>query len=458
MIRPQPGPQERFLATSADIAIYGGAAGGGKTWALLVEAARHKDRKGYSAAIFRRTTQQIRKPGSLWDESQRLYHDLGATPRESFLDWKFRSGATVKFAGIQYDKDREDWKGAQLGFVGFDELTDFSESTFWFLLGRARTTCGINPVVRATCNPDPNSWVLGFIGWWIGEDGYAIKERGGIVRYFVRRGDEVVWGDSKKELLDKFLDLSEIDVKSATFIPATVHDNPELLQKNPEYLANLRALPLVDCMRFLEANWKVVASGNFFRTDWFQDRVLDLAPNDWLEGKLVRSWDLATTKPKPGNQDPDWCVGLLIGETKTGRIVVVDVIRTRGTPGEIVATIKVAAESDRATFGYVRTHLEQEGGSHTAIAIDAIVKELSGFWVTWETAKTGKEFRAKPVSSRAQAGHLWLVRGPWLSQFLSELTVFPKKGVHDDQVDALSAGFHCLHGATVDAPTVIRRR
>ncbi len=71
-LRPQSGPQENFLSTSADVAVYGGAAGGGKTFALLLEAARHTGKKRFAAVIFRRTYPEIMEPGGLWDESENI--------------------------------------------------------------------------------------------------------------------------------------------------------------------------------------------------------------------------------------------------------------------------------------------------------------------------------------------------------------------------------------------------
>jgi Terminase large subunit, T4likevirus-type, N-terminal len=96
-IAPQPGPQSLFLSTPADIAIYGGAAGGGKTFAELIEPLRHVSNKDFGAVIFRRTTPQITNEGALWDESTKLYPLLDAKPNQGVLYWTFPSGATVSF-------------------------------------------------------------------------------------------------------------------------------------------------------------------------------------------------------------------------------------------------------------------------------------------------------------------------------------------------------------------------
>ena len=234
---PQEGPQEAFLASDADVVIYGGAAGGGKTRALLMEAARFNYIKGFSSVIFRLSWGDITNPGGLWDESQELYPYLGAKERQSALSWTWNSGAKVVFSHFQHPKYKANWQGSQIAMIGWDELTHFTQDIFFYMLSRNRSTCGVRPYVRCTCNPDPDSWVRTFIDWWIGEDGYPIPERSGIVRYFVRESGEVSWYDRKKDI-PKHLRLF---AKSCTFIPASLTDNPALLKKDPQYMANLMA-------------------------------------------------------------------------------------------------------------------------------------------------------------------------------------------------------------------------
>ena len=261
-VRPQPGPQEQFLRTNADIAIYGGAAGGGKTWALLLEGMRHHAVPDYTAVLFRRTYPQVMAPGGMWDEAAKLYSLLGASPNRSSLAWQFTSGARIKFGHLQYEDSIYDWQGSQIAMIGFDELTHFSQSQFFYLLSRNRTTCGVRPYVRATCNPDAGSWVADFIAWWIDPNtGYPIPERSGKVRWFVRVGGGFVWADRPEDLRREYPDSQP---KSVTFVPARVHDNRKLLDKDPGYLANLQSLPPVERARLLGGNWKVRNEGLVF--------------------------------------------------------------------------------------------------------------------------------------------------------------------------------------------------
>lgn len=270
-IRPQKGYQVQVMTSDADIVIGGGAAGVGKTFVLLMDALRYTPRINYGAVIFRRTTPMIRNQGGLWDASTRLYSTInGVVPRQSALEWIFNSGSRIKFSHLEYEKNIYDWQGSEIPFIGFDELTHFTKKMFFYMLSRNRSTSGINPLVRATCNPSPDSWVRDFIDWWIGEDGFPIPERQGKIRYFMVDNDQYIWGDTKKEVIDKgwyalkdlvknsngLLKPSDF-IKSLTFIGGSIYNNIELLKTNPQYLANLNAQSKDEKFRLLDGNWNV---------------------------------------------------------------------------------------------------------------------------------------------------------------------------------------------------------
>ena len=269
---PQEGFQEDFLASEADIVIGGGSAGGGKTFALLMEAARFTGNPRFGGVIFRRKTPQITAEGGLWDTSETIYPLIGATPKESSLKWFFPSSAPLKFTHLEYEKNAMDHQGAQYAFIGFDELTHFTKKQFFYLLTRNRSMCGIKPYCRATCNPDPDSWVAEFIDWWIDQDtGFPIPERDGVIRFFTMDQGKYVWGDSADEVREKCPhifgaeELKDVDssdlIKSVTFIRGSLYENKKLLKKDPQYLANLLSQDEETKKQLLDGNWKVRVDG-----------------------------------------------------------------------------------------------------------------------------------------------------------------------------------------------------
>ena len=423
-VRPHPGPQTEFLSTRADIAIYGGAAGSGKTYAEILDPLRYAHMRDYGAVIFRRTSEEVRMEGGLWDETRKLYPLLGAKGREHQLDWRFPSGASVTLDSVQFDQDLANFQGAQICGLYFDELTHFTQYQFFYLLSRNRSTCGIRPYVRATTNPDANSWVKQFLAPWVDRE-HPNPAKSGELRWFVRSGDEVIWVDEGTP-----------DSKSVAFIRASIYDNPTLMAADPGYLANLKALPMVERRRLLDGDWDIVEGGNMFRSDWF--RIIDSLPH--LK-RRVRFWDVAASEAKAG-RDPDWTVGVLMGLTGDKEVVIEDVQRTRSTPLAVEELVSRTAEQDGKS---VWIRMEQEPGSSGVTVIDHFRRNvLFGFSFDGVKSTGSKAERAKPYSAHAENGHVMLLRAPWNQTFINEHPPFPTDGVHDDQVDAASGAFGAL--------------
>ena len=393
IIRPQAGPQMDFLASKADIAIYGGAAGGGKTWALLVQPLRHKDNKDFGCTFFRRTTVQIRNEGGLWDESARLYRLAGATPKGSSLDWSFPSGAAIGFGHLQHEDTIYDYQGAQIALLCFDELTHFSAKQFWYMLSRNRSTCGVPPYVRATCNPDADSWVAEFIAWWIDQEtGFPIAERAGVLRWFVRVNDGLIWADQPQDLAT-FVDPDgqPIPPKSVTFIPTKLSDNLALTAADPGYIANLMALPLVQRERLLGGNWKIrEAAGLLFNRDWVT--IIDEPPPN-LE--IIRGWDFAATE-KTATNDPDATSSTKIGRTPNGRIVVLDNTNIMQGPAGVERHLLAMARRDG--IGVMQS-MPQDPGAAGKSQAAAYTKLLVGFYPKSSVESGSKVTRFQPFSA-----------------------------------------------------------
>jgi len=436
------------VATPAQICIYGGAAGGGKSYGLLLSPLRYKNVKGFGCTIFRRNFNQIFSQGGLWDESSKIYAGIkGAQPQLSLGRWKFtdekgRTISSVKFAHIEREDELNKWQGSQICEIGFDELTHFSEKVFFYMLSRNRSTCGVTPFVRATCNPDADSWVAKFIEWWIDQEtGYPIPERSGKIRWFIRRDEILHWANTKQELWERFnlvTDEERAEPRSVTFIMSKLQDNQELLKVNPQYLANLKALSQIERERLLHGNWKIkAAAGLFFKRTQVGD-ILQSVPLDVIE--WVRCWDLAATEKTVDSGDPAFTAGVLMGKRKNGRYVVADVINKQMSASDVRQTIKLTAQADKARYQRVKVRLPKDPGQAGKEQAESYVKFLAGFNVVTVAETGSKEARAEPMAAQWQVGNFDIVYGDWNEPFLHQLENFPD-GKFKDMVDAAANAF-----------------
>lgn len=446
-LTPQPGPQTAFMCSPADIVIYGGAAGGGKTYALLMEGLRHKDIAGFNGLVLRKNYTQITSPGGLWEASNKIYSQVqGAISKTSPVHhWTFAlSGANIRFGHIASDKDLSGWQGSEICYLAFDELTHFSRHQFLYMLSRNRSTCGVRPYVRATCNPDSDSWVAEFISWWINQDtGYPIYERSGVIRYMCVVNDTIYWGSNPHELAQEH-GVNVEECKSVTFIASKLTDNKVLMAKDPSYMANLKALAEIDKERLLYGNWKIrPAAGMYFKTENFT--FVDAVPKNIIA--YARSWDLAATEPTPLNPDPDATAGVLMGLLDDGRVIVLDVKRKQIKANAVRTLLRNMAAIDQGKYKFVQITIPQDPGQAGKAQAQSLVSMLAGYSVEIVSPTGSKEVRATPFASQVQAGNVLILKGEWNDMYMSELESFPESK-HDDMVDASSDAFNKLMHAT----------
>ena len=222
---PNDGPQTEFLAASETDVLYGGAAGGGKSYAMLVDPLRYAHREAHRALIIRRSMPELRE---LIDKSRELYPKAfpGCKYREVEKMWNFPSGAKIEFGFLERDADVYRYQGQAYSWIGFDEITHLPTEFSWnYLASRLRTTdATIVPYMRCTANP------------------------GGVGAHWV-----------KKRYVDP-CDPNESfegqDGLSRKFIPARLDDNP-YLAKDGRYEKMLLALPPTQRKQLLEGNWDV---------------------------------------------------------------------------------------------------------------------------------------------------------------------------------------------------------
>jgi predicted phage terminase large subunit-like protein len=431
-LKPNPGAQTNFLRSRADIVIYGGARGGGKSWALLLDALRYVDNPKFTSVIFRRTFPQVDAQGGLWDKSVELYSWLPAKPNKSSYRWNFQTGCSIGFAHLKDEQHKYNWQGAEICYLGYDELTHFTKSQFTFLFASNRSTCGVKPYIRATCNPDFTSWVRSLVDPWISEDGYVIPELCGKIKYFILDGDSFSFVDSS------YITEDGLRAKSITYISADVWDNPALLKANPDYLTSLRSLPFLERERFLGirgrgGNWNIKAeSGTVFKSEWFNYvPLVSYQPGD----KAVAFWDFAATT----NTSSDYTVRCLMIK-RGGKFYLVDIKRVKLPPAAADKLVRSQAEIDGINVGI---RWQNDPGSAGVRDSANLMGLLSSFDARPVTEMRDKVSRALPVSAAFESGNLLICSGAWNQILVAELESFPD-GQHDDQVDAVSGAYNYL--------------
>lgn len=435
VLSPQPGPQSEFLASPADIVIYGGAAYGGKSYGLLLDAARYSHLPNYNGIIFRRTSPQITSGGGLWDTSSQIYSKLGATPIGHFLKWEFPADSFIKFSHMQHEKTKLDHQGAQYVFIGFDELTHFTEGQFFYLMSRNRPPAGFKgakPYMRATTNPDADSWVRDLIDWWIDDEtGLPIQERSGVLRYFTRINDEIVWVE------ESWKDSEGNGPKSLTFIPSTIDDNPLGKIADPFYKSTLMAMAAVDRERLLNGNWNISYKGGMLNPLWFKIIEENEVPGGI---RWIRYWDKAGTEPEKEDDDPDYTAGAKCGLDGPD-LYIRHMERFRLTPAKTEAKVKQNAAMDGHD---TPIGIEQEPGSAGIESVDHYRALLHGYEFHADRPTGSKIDRAKTWAAKAEQGHVYIVRGKWNRAFLAEAGSFPLN--KRDQIDAVSGAYKLLVG------------
>ena len=269
VFQPNPGPQTDFLAASEREVLYGGAAGGGKSYGLLADPMRYFHNKNFNGIILRRTNDELRE--LIW-KSQEMYPKIypGARWQEKKSQWVFPSGAKLWMTYLERDEDVLRYQGLAFSYIAFDELTQYATPFAWnYMRSRLRTTDPDLPLFqRATTNPGGrgHGWVKKMF-----VDPAPANKR--FVATDIDTGEPMVFPKGHAREGEPLF--------YRRFIPASLKDNPYLMQDG-QYEANLMALPEMQRRQLLDGDWAVADGAAFpeFKQSVHVCDPFDI-PDDW---------------------------------------------------------------------------------------------------------------------------------------------------------------------------------
>lgn len=377
----------------------------------------------------------------------------------------------------------------QYSFIGWDELNQFSESQFTFVLASLRSEARTESYTVATMNPDPDSWILNWIAWYLDETGLPREDRCGKVRHFVVIGDKPVFADTPEEIEEMYPDSVWVTApdgekiyvrpKTFTFINGTIFDNPALIRMNPGYLAELNNLPDIEKQRQLFGNWHARAKGSsYFERDWLHRINNEDVPKNV---KWVRPWDKASSEPSEKYRYPDYTASVLMGKDAEGHIYIkgnyhessldestMVLGRFRKSPGIRDQLMLKQAYHDGPNVTVVLPK-DPGGAGQTEYTESAKKFNQEGFIVRPDPTPGNRDklTRFLPFSSAAQNGSVYIIEDSFenkntLDAYYKELESFDGSRStatrKDDWADVTSSGYNFLskekvHSAPVFTPT-----
>lgn len=393
----QPTPRQRaFLLDFGKEALYGGAAGGGKSDAILMAALQFISFPGYAALILRRTFPDLSKPGALLDRAATWFKGKGPKYHTHTHTWTFPEGGRIVFGYCESHADVLQYQSSEWQYIAIDEVAEWAEErTYTFLFSRLRRPSGVS-------DDDPLAKV-------------PLRMRTGANPT----------GPGLKWVRDRFIVRGPHEGR--TYYPARLEDNPHLDQK--EYEHSLEQLDPYERLRLRHGDWFASPPGSMFRREWFYGNDEDIpcrivpAADPSPEWDVIRYWRYPNP-PKPG-KEPDYLVGALVARHRSGTFLIADIRRILDTPEEGEELMRSVALGDGQT---IPVYVEEKSGESGKSLIRHLRNKVFPSTHTVKKAPgTGDlVIRAEPVSSEASRGNLLLVDGPWVDAFIEEAELFPE--------------------------------
>lgn len=427
--------QTAFLLLNGLDAFFGGAAGGGKSDALLMAALQYVDIPGYNALLLRDTYANLVKPEGLLDRANEWLAGTDAKWEGDMKAYRFPSSATISFGYLDGPRDHFNYQGPAYQFIGIDEVVGVREHQAIYLFSRLRKKNAESYLKDLRRFPQFEHLSENkFQEYYEVYKNLPMRFRAASNPPRLEQLERGVW------VKDRYVN-PETRKEGVVFIPSKIKDNPHIDEK--EYRKSLAELDPTTRMQLEDGDWDVQQSGRMFDRKWF--RIAEHLPPKEEIMKGLRRWDFAATEEDP-TKDPAYSVGLRMYRTVYGQYYIDSVIRKRVSPRDLEVLVRQTADMDGRGFPI---RLEQEPGSSGVHTVDHFHRNILPEFDFREDKKTGSKIdEARPLAAQAEAGNVFLVNGYWVKDFLDEIELFPD-GKFKDQVDAASGAYNELSMGTL---------
>ena len=480
MEKPKPCSRRQWLytASTANVTLYGGAAGSGKSEIAVIDLCKYVRIPNFIGVISRRTTPMLKGAGGILTKCKRTFAKEFKDDKDYFFQWKEKDNKFVFYKREQFNGRtisvpvsevylkhsehealiEEYWQGIEANLICLDETTQYTAPMINYIMGRMRNpSCPeVTPRMKMTCNPMYNHFLRKWVEPYLKEDGTPDRSKDGMIRYFQMLDGDFFFADTRDEVVNA-VGCEPHEVLTFTFISATVQDNTILQKVDPKYVSWLKGLKGVDRQRLLEGNWYAKEEGvSYFLRKWLIEKDHPSPHTDFT--RIVRAYDFAGTLPSDTNPNPDYTFSVKMGKLKSGDYEIIDITRHRIRFGEWEAHILDNAARDGRRVEIIIPQDPNIQAKANSVTLARKICE-AGYTCTTKRAAAGKLEDFKPFAACAQLGTVSIVsdcgNDYWNKQyntnefFYNELEVFTgkrsnKKEGHDDGVDAVSLAFLAL--------------